>query len=425
MSINSLSESSFHNENSNVEYHNLSEQLVFLDKRNDFIKLSKIYENWLTPNKAHLLNLRPTYQRDIVWEYDGFIKFLDSVQRNYIFNPIILCKLNNFAGGGHKTELDKYECLDGQHRLTCIKMYMNGESYDDEYLYILKDNTRLFYKETSELNQYIAKCKKQKTNFRYMDEVEKETFDNIEFSFQIITTDLNKQNNYKAEIFNRIQNGARVSNFEIVKNMAHPLCIYLRENVLVDKIFKHQIFEKIIFYQRVNNYNVIENIKSSTRNEIYLYFLIRLFFIYQNKTLSFGHFDMNLNIKKKLDNELLTQSFSNNNQEYEKIWDTIKIVFQNIKTFENKIAEPLYYYLFYSFNFEYQLYKILNEKINCKTFMSVYNNINDAKIYYVVSNKLKSNLILNTYELIKKELFNESHFERTNMHVTKIYSFSK
>ncbi len=50
--------------------------------------------------------------------------------------------------------------------------------------------------------------------------------------------------------------------------------------------------------------------------------------------------------------------------------------------------------------------------------MSVYNNINDAKIYYVVSNKLKSNLILNTYELIKKELFIESHFERTNMHVT-------
>jgi hypothetical protein len=44
-----------------------------------------------------------------------------------------------------------------------------------------------------------------------MNEVEKETFDNIKFSFQIITTDLNKQNNFKAEIFNRIQNGARVS----------------------------------------------------------------------------------------------------------------------------------------------------------------------------------------------------------------------
>lgn len=57
--------------------------------------------------------------------------------------------------------------------------------------------------------------------------------------------------------------------------------------------------------------------------------------------------------------------------------------------------------------------------------MSVYNNINNAKIYYVVSSKLKSNLILNTYELIKKELFDESHFERTHMHVTKIYSFSK
>jgi hypothetical protein len=78
---------------------------------------------------------------------------LDSVHRNYIFHPIILCKLNNFGGGGVKHELDKYECLGGQHRLTCIRMYINCESYNDKYLYIIQDNDRLFYKETSELNK--------------------------------------------------------------------------------------------------------------------------------------------------------------------------------------------------------------------------------------------------------------------------------
>jgi hypothetical protein len=422
MSISTLGECDAGND---IEYYNLSAQLVFLEKRNDFIKISKIYENWLTPNRAHLLNLKPTYQRELVWEYEGFIKFLDSVHRNYIFNPIILCKLNNFAGGGPKMELDKYECLDGQHRLTCIRMYMNGECYGDEYLYILHDNTRLFYKETQELNNYIFENKRKKVNFRYMNEVEKETFDNIEFSFQIITTDLNKQNNFKAEIFNRIQNGARVSTFEIIKNMAHPLCIYLRENVLVDKIFKYQLFEKIVFYQRVNTYNIIQNIKNSTKNELYLYFLIRLFYIYQNKTLSFGHFDMNLNIKKKLDDELIRQSFSNCIQEYEKIWHTIKIIIQNVKTYENTVAEPLYYYLFYSFNFDYPIYKLLNQKINCKKFMSVYNNISNARKLYVASNKLKSNLILETYDLIKKDLCGQSHIEKTPMPVTKNYSFSK
>jgi hypothetical protein len=103
--------------------------------------------------------------------------------------------------------------------------------------------------------------------------------------------------------------------------MAHPLCEYLREYVLVDKIFKYQLFDKIIFYQRSVNKRVVENIKNSTRNELYVYFLIRLFFIYQNKTISFGHFDMNLNIKKKLDDEVLKKSFSQNaQQEYDKIW---------------------------------------------------------------------------------------------------------
>jgi hypothetical protein len=90
--------------------------------------------------------------------------------------------------------------------------------------------------------------------------------------------------------------------------------------------------------------------------------------------------------------------------------------------------------------------------------MSVYNNINDAKIYYVVSSKLKSNfffplfdskcsevmpykgagwermgeskrklksnLILNTY-LIKKDFCGQSHIEKTPMPVTKNYSFFK
>ncbi len=259
-----------------------------------------------------------------------------------------------------------------------------------------------------------------------MNEVEKETFDNIEFSFQIITTDLNKQNNFKAEIFNRIQNGARVSTFEIIKNMAHPLCVYLREYVLVDKIFKYQLYEKIIFYQRSVNKRVVENIKNSTRNELYVYFLIRLFFIYQNKTLSFGHFDMNLNIKKKLDDEVLKKSFSHNaQQEYDKIWLIIKHIFGNIKTSESKIAEPIYYYLFYSYNYDLSLYKLLNQKINCKEFMNEFNNTENAFEYYIVSNKLKSDKISNTYDIIRKKLCNISHTEKTAMPITKVYSFSK
>lgn len=47
---------------------------------------------------------------------------------------------------------------------------------------------------------------------------------------------------------------------------------------------------------------------------------MQLFFIYQNKTIAFRHFDMNLNIMKKLDDEIFVP-------EHQKIWDTIKVIF--------------------------------------------------------------------------------------------------
>jgi hypothetical protein len=387
---------------------------IFLSKRNDSHSIRQIYDKWLCPSKSHLLNLRPTYQRDLAWDFDAFNNFLDSVHRNYIFNPIILCKLNNFGGGGGaRRELDRFECMDGQHRLTCIQMYMNGETVFNSYLYLVKERCRVFYKAKDKTNEQMDRYidvenrKKTRHKYRYMDECEKEHFDAIEFNFQIIQDDLNNHINVKAEIFNRVQNGARVNNFELIKNKPHVLCVFLRENVLPDKIFKYELMQKIIFYQRVNNYIIIENIMDKTQNECYLYFLLRVYYIYQHQTISFGMYDMNLNIKKKLDEEIKTPDmeakvFSKNPQDFQKIWDAVKIVFGNIPVVKVKLAEPIFYYLFYTYNFDKNLYDTLNKKLQCPAFMEEYNNVLKAKQYYVVSMKMKSQLITDTFNTIKQ-----------------------
>jgi hypothetical protein len=57
--------------------------------------------------------------------------------------------------------------------------------------------------------------------------------------------------------------------------------------------------------------------------------------------------------------------------------------------------------------------------------MNEFSNIENAFEYYVVSNKLKSDKNLNTYQLIRKKLCDISHTEKTVMPITKFYSFSK
>jgi hypothetical protein len=38
----------------------------------------------------------------------------------------------------------KEQCFDGQHRLTLIKLYINGDAFGGQYLYIEKGNRRVF-----------------------------------------------------------------------------------------------------------------------------------------------------------------------------------------------------------------------------------------------------------------------------------------
>jgi hypothetical protein len=79
-------------------------------------EIKYIYETYLKHEGE--INLSPSYQREFAWSNDKQDLFIDSVMNNYIIPPIILIKLTDKKGF-------RYECMDGQHRLTVLKHYID------------------------------------------------------------------------------------------------------------------------------------------------------------------------------------------------------------------------------------------------------------------------------------------------------------
>lgn len=400
---------------------------IFIDKRSINRSIIQIYNDWLVDCNSEQLILQPSYQRELTWSFVTFNLFLDSVHHNFVMQPILLCKMNNFGSIRQKKVLDKYECLDGQHRLTTLKLYIDGkrleDNFNDNYLFIKKVKElspgkkieeRIFYKQTPELDNYIQSRSKSKTIlYRYMDQAEIQTFNNIEFNIQIIDTDLTKCSNLKAEIFNRIQNGSKVSGVELLKNINHPLCKYLRENVLPQKELKTKCIKHIQFYQKILKDQVIVNLKKSSLNECYMYLLIKCYFIYLYEKLEIQkQFDLPLNIRRALINNTIPINTSCYELVEKSIHDIIEYINQTfyIHNKEEKVAEPIFYYLFYTYHFEPHFYNSLCNKLLCPQFMSEYNNIDNAKTYYISKSRLLINKIAETYQKVKNELIELPQF---------------
>lgn len=220
------------------------------------------------------------------WTFEKMLLFLDSIYYYPIIPAFILYKLN-------KKDLIKirekdsssqslYECIDGQHRFIVISKFIRGESIkmgrSNKYLYIKdkKNNMKLFYTITPAIKE------KYKSNIRELDIDERESFNETNLSIQIITQyldDLSKRN-----IFNRLQNGERVSVIDKLKNCEHTITNYLRENDYFNPNTLFDYWKHII---------TIGNIKTKTsininKNKL-IYFMIRLILNTYNKNLNINN----------------------------------------------------------------------------------------------------------------------------------------
>jgi hypothetical protein len=248
-------------------------------------EIKYIYDTYLKNDGE--VDLSPSYQREFSWTNDKQDLFIDSVVNNYIIPPIILIKLN-------KKSKHRYECMDGQHRLTVLKHYIEGTPINKNsphYIkYIRKENDKpidVFYKETDLLDKYPK-------NKRYMTDNELNSFNDKKLIvIKISNFDKKMDETFdkiKNEMFLRLQKGERVTGTDILRNYDTPLINALREyNLLKYKTFvSHESFKKI------DDILDVKSKKPPTRLTNFIFFIIKCILIIKNNSLDVGLLNDNI-----------------------------------------------------------------------------------------------------------------------------------
>lgn len=244
-------------------------------------EIKYIYETYLK-NETEL-ELSPSYQREFTWSNEKQDLFIDSVINNYIIPPIILIKLNGKKGC-------RYECMDGQHRLTVLKHYIEGKPINKDsphYIrYVKKEDdklTNVYYKELDIENE------NSKKNSRIMNSDEMSAFNDKKLIVIKITNfDKNMDDVFdkiKNEMFLRLQKGERVNCTDMIRNHDNPLINTLRsQNLLKYKTYEtNETFKRLPCILNCNTKKIPLKLKS------YIYFLIRCMIIIKENKFDVGN----------------------------------------------------------------------------------------------------------------------------------------
>jgi hypothetical protein len=360
-----------------MEEDNIEEEQIKISSNNIDSKqygISSVYYTFLERNS---INLQPSYQRSLSWSYEKMNLFLDSLFYCPVIPSFILYKLHNKELSElrikEKESKILFECIDGQHRLTVIKYFMENIPIKigdyNKYLYIKDKNIdtshiKIFYKITAELeNKY------KKKNIREMTIDEKSDFENTTLSVQTITRFLT--NNEKCSLFNRLQNGEKVNSVSKFKNENHPLTNFLRENNIINYSLV-DVWKKIL----ILNENIFKDKKGKDIlvGKIAL-FIIKLILVLDKKTPNFSFLDSNIckSIKK---NCPLTQINGN----IQELYNNVLIIKKNIeKVITVKIIEEFYYLLHYLYIDKPLLFQNINILLLDDELFTQFNSVETYK----------------------------------------------
>jgi uncharacterized protein with ParB-like and HNH nuclease domain len=167
--------------------------------------------------KDDKLLLSPEYQRDLCWSTDKMILFIDTIMKSWIVPNYVIYKLTSSET---RNSDHSYECIDGQHRLTSIKWFMEGkrDPVTLKYVYYKIGKERIFYDLTDEQLIKVKKNMPRYYKIRNFTKIEKNKFDDYQMSFHIISCKKGLNIQTKCSIFNRLQNGEKVASYEKLKN---------------------------------------------------------------------------------------------------------------------------------------------------------------------------------------------------------------
>lgn len=189
-------------------------------------EIKYIYETYL---KDETVNLTPSYQREFSWDSKKQDLFIDSIMNNFIIPPIILIKLNDKKGY-------RYECMDGQHRLTVLKNFIEGRAINPDDPHYIRFNKTEDDKKVAVYYEKKKRLDKLKDK-RYMTEKEKNIFNEKKIIVIKITNYdpklIDLFGTIKNEMFLRLQKGEKASGTDVMRNCENPLIIEMKKLGLI------------------------------------------------------------------------------------------------------------------------------------------------------------------------------------------------
>jgi hypothetical protein len=219
-------------------------------------EIKYIYETYL---RDETVNLTPPYQREFAWDSKKQDLFIDSIMNNFIIPPIILIKLNDKKGY-------RYECMDGQHRLSVLKNFIEGRSINPDDCHYIRFNKTEDEKKVSVFYEKKKRLDKLKDK-RYMTEKEKNVFNEKKIIVIKITNYdpklIDLFGTIKNEMFLRLQKGEKASGNDVMRNCKHPLIIEMKKLGLISyKTYDEESEEDDINEEKDNDeLNKIKKIK--------------------------------------------------------------------------------------------------------------------------------------------------------------------
>lgn len=239
-------------ENIEVEDKDSSKQNYSL-KRKELEKTKISKQTWSVRElyqkmNSNILNLEPEYQRDVIWQHDKQIAFIESLLMGIVVPPLYFVEIP----GNGPLEPTKYEVVDGKQRLYSIKLFLNSD---------LKLRERYL--------EYYGDIYSEKNFQELSEEYDEEMDDFASQTLDIYVITASSPESTKYDIFSRLNKGSaalRVN--EIRKAVYHSELIkyiekYIEEKRKNDKERYTRLFSKNkmlryedygIFYKAVTFY---------------------------------------------------------------------------------------------------------------------------------------------------------------------------
>jgi hypothetical protein len=368
--------------------------------------IKSIYYEYLQDNN---LLLAPEYQRDLCWSVEKMNLFIDTIFKEWIVPNYVIYQL---SAKEQKHNDFSNECIDGQHRLTTIKYYMENTMIPgtNKYIHWLKNGERVYYNMDNTTINNLNKKRHCRSNCRNLTKDEKAIIDNFQMSFHIITSQDGLDIGTKCCIFNRLQNGEKVSSYQKLKN--------LHTNTITNTIRSNKLCELMVNISFENKIKFIDT-KPKEIKSYYLYFLIRSFLIIDKKSLEINFLDLNIkkyleasngqgapNVKLHTDVMLL----------YPKVCEIINWITTSNKITHKLLSEVVYLYICIYANYGIADLNLVVEYFNNPKHNNTFLKINDIKTYKQRADKVTSSAkMINVYENIVKKILYKNISSTNNL----------